>query len=68
MPLDKYMWFPITETMSSRNPEPQASYKIGAFRRFKLSDLESWARNTGNGFGLKNDPLPGQQGAEVVES
>ncbi len=32
------------------------SYKVGAFRRFKLSELEAWARGKGqqNGHGQTN--------------
>ncbi len=34
------------------------SYKVGAFRRFKLSELDAWARGGKNG-----DLLPPQQEA-----
>ncbi len=32
------------------------SYKVGAFRRFKISDLDTWAH------AKRNDPLPSKQG------
>ncbi len=34
------------------------SYKVGAFRRFKLTELDAWARGNGN----HADHLRGQQG------
>ncbi len=34
------------------------SYKVGAFRRFKLTELDAWAKGNGN----HADLLPGQQG------
>lgn len=40
------------------------SYKIGAFRRFRLSELESWARANGR----HADPLPPQQGDGAIGS
>lgn len=36
------------------------SYKIGAFRRFRLTELEAWARRQGNGNG--SEPLCAPQG------
>jgi excisionase family DNA binding protein len=32
------------------------SYKVGAFRRFKISELDAWAQTT------RNDPLSSKQG------
>ncbi len=36
------------------------SYKVGAFRRFKLSELDAWARGQRNGSDA--DPMPTRQG------
>jgi excisionase family DNA binding protein len=39
------------------------SYKIGAFRRFKLKELDAWVKANGN----HADLLSGQQGGGAVE-